>query len=106
MWDFLRRERRGFADWLLPHYHCLAAARIDANIHRAGQPFGERVLDALRRQTATNALTLHSGCSAMGSLSKSDEAQLKAQLEDAVISCNERCLYQSAKWSVFLQWYT
>ena len=36
----------------------------------------------------------------MGSLSKAEEAQLKAQLEDAVISCNERCLYQSAKWYV------
>ena len=36
----------------------------------------------------------------MGTLSQADEAQLKAQLQDAVISCTERCLYHSAKWCV------
>jgi anaphase-promoting complex subunit 8 len=34
----------------------------------------------------------------MSSLSQADEAQLKAQLQDAVMACTERCLYQSAKW--------
>lgn len=34
----------------------------------------------------------------MGLLSQADQAQLKAQLEDAVVSCTERCLYHSAKW--------
>jgi len=34
----------------------------------------------------------------MGTLSPADEAQLKAQLQDAVIGCTERCLYHSAKW--------
>ncbi|KAF2279913.1 TPR-like protein [Westerdykella ornata] len=38
----------------------------------------------------------------MGTLSKADEAILKAQLQDAVISCNDRCLYQSAKWAAEL----
>jgi anaphase-promoting complex subunit 8 len=36
----------------------------------------------------------------MGTLSPADEAQLKAQLQDAVIGCTERCLYHSAKWCV------
>jgi anaphase-promoting complex subunit 8 len=36
----------------------------------------------------------------MGTLSQADEAQLKAQLQDAVIGCTERCLYHSAKWCV------
>lgn len=36
----------------------------------------------------------------MGTLSQAEEAQLKAQLQDAVVACNERCLYQSAKWYV------
>lgn len=34
----------------------------------------------------------------MSALSPADEAQLKAQLQDAVVSCTERCLYNSAKW--------
>jgi anaphase-promoting complex subunit 8 len=33
-------------------------------------------------------------------LSHADEAQLKAQLQHAVVSCTERCLYNSAKWCV------
>ena len=37
---------------------------------------------------------------AMGTLSQADEAQLKAQLQGAVIGCTERCLYHSAKWCV------
>lgn len=38
----------------------------------------------------------------MGTLSQADEAQLKAQLQDAVIGCTERCLYHSAKWAAEL----
>ncbi|KAF2245933.1 cell division cycle protein-like protein 23 [Trematosphaeria pertusa] len=38
----------------------------------------------------------------MGTLSQADEAQLKAQLQDAAVSCTERCLYQSAKWAAEL----
>ncbi|KAF2685246.1 TPR-like protein [Lentithecium fluviatile CBS 122367] len=38
----------------------------------------------------------------MATLSQADEAQLKAQLQDAVVSCTERCLYQSAKWAAEL----
>ncbi|KAF2816219.1 cell division cycle protein [Mytilinidion resinicola] len=38
----------------------------------------------------------------MGTLSASDQAQLKAQLQDAVTSCTDRCLYQSAKWAAEL----
>ncbi|KAF1996490.1 anaphase-promoting complex subunit CDC23 [Amniculicola lignicola CBS 123094] len=38
----------------------------------------------------------------MGSLSHADEVQLKAQLQDAVGACTERCLYQSAKWAAEL----
>jgi len=34
-------------------------------------------------------------------LSKADETQLKAQLQDAVVACTERCLYHSAKWCVY-----
>lgn len=34
----------------------------------------------------------------MGSLSAAQEAQLKVQLQDAVVCCTERCLYNSAKW--------
>lgn len=34
----------------------------------------------------------------MSALSQAEEAQLKAQLQDAVVSCTERCLYNSAKW--------
>lgn len=36
------------------------------------------------------------------SLSKADEAILRAQLQDAVLACTERCLYQSAKWAAEL----
>lgn len=36
----------------------------------------------------------------MGTLSQADEAQLKAQLQDAVVAATERCLYHSAKWCV------
>lgn len=36
----------------------------------------------------------------MGTLSEADEAQLKAQLQDAVVASTERCLYHSAKWWV------
>ncbi|KAL5117354.1 Anaphase-promoting complex subunit 8 [Pleosporales sp. CAS-2024a] len=38
----------------------------------------------------------------MSSLSKAEEAQLKAQLHGAVAACTERCLYQSAKWAAEL----
>ncbi|CAI6297434.1 unnamed protein product [Periconia digitata] len=38
----------------------------------------------------------------MSSLSQAEEARLKAQLQDAVVSCTERCLYQSAKWAAEL----
>ncbi|KAF2021420.1 TPR-like protein [Aaosphaeria arxii CBS 175.79] len=38
----------------------------------------------------------------MSLLSKADEAKLKGQLQDAVISCTERCLYSSAKWAAEL----
>ncbi|KAF2746028.1 anaphase-promoting complex subunit CDC23 [Sporormia fimetaria CBS 119925] len=38
----------------------------------------------------------------MSGLSKADEAQLKAQLQHAVVACTERCLYQSAKWAAEL----
>ncbi|KAF1937000.1 anaphase-promoting complex subunit CDC23 [Clathrospora elynae] len=38
----------------------------------------------------------------MGTLSQADEAQLKAQLQDAVVGCTERCLYHSAKWAAEL----
>ncbi|KAF2793821.1 cell division cycle protein-like protein 23 [Melanomma pulvis-pyrius CBS 109.77] len=38
----------------------------------------------------------------MATLSQADEAQLKAQLQDAVVSCTERCLYHSAKWAAEL----
>lgn len=34
----------------------------------------------------------------MGSLSPADAAQLKAQLQDAVVCCSERGLYQASKW--------
>jgi len=36
----------------------------------------------------------------MGTLSQADEAKLKAQLQEAVVDCTERCLYHSAKWCV------
>lgn len=36
----------------------------------------------------------------MSTLSPADEAQLKAQLQAAVVACTERCLYHSAKWCV------
>ncbi|KAJ4293392.1 Anaphase-promoting complex subunit 8 [Kalmusia sp. IMI 367209] len=38
----------------------------------------------------------------MGSLSQADAAQLKAQLQDAVVCCTERGLYQSSKWAAEL----
>ncbi|KAH8732102.1 anaphase promoting complex subunit 8 [Phaeosphaeriaceae sp. PMI808] len=38
----------------------------------------------------------------MGALSPADEAQLKVQLQDAVVACTERCLYHSAKWAAEL----
>ncbi|KAF2844953.1 cell division cycle protein-like protein 23 [Plenodomus tracheiphilus IPT5] len=38
----------------------------------------------------------------MGALSPADEAQLTAQLHDAVVSSTERCLYHSAKWAAEL----
>ena len=34
----------------------------------------------------------------MAILSQADEAQLKGQLQDAVVACTDRSLYQSAKW--------
>jgi anaphase-promoting complex subunit 8 len=39
----------------------------------------------------------------MSTLSKADEAQLKAQLQAAVAACTERGLYHSAKWCVCAQ---
>lgn len=47
----------------------------------------DAVIAAIHRLSAT-----------MSALSPAEEAQLKAQLQDAVISCTERCLYNSAKW--------
>ncbi|KAF1809638.1 anaphase-promoting complex subunit CDC23 [Eremomyces bilateralis CBS 781.70] len=38
----------------------------------------------------------------MASLSEADAAQLQAHLQDAVVSCSERGLYQSAKWAAEL----
>ncbi|KAF2705802.1 cell division cycle protein-like protein 23 [Pleomassaria siparia CBS 279.74] len=38
----------------------------------------------------------------MSTLSAADEAHLKAQLQDAVTSCTERCLFHSAKWAAEL----
>ncbi|CAO2647137.1 Nn.00g080590.m01.CDS01 [Neocucurbitaria sp. VM-36] len=38
----------------------------------------------------------------MGTLSQADEAQLKAQLQDAVVASTERCLFHSAKWAAEL----
>ncbi|KAF1847748.1 cell division cycle protein-like protein 23 [Cucurbitaria berberidis CBS 394.84] len=38
----------------------------------------------------------------MGTLSPADEAQLKAQLQDAVVASTERCLFHSAKWAAEL----
>ena len=40
------------------------------------------------------------GNTTMGTLSQADEAKLKAQLQEAVVDCTERCLYHSAKWCV------
>jgi anaphase-promoting complex subunit 8 len=34
----------------------------------------------------------------MSALAPADEVQLKAQLQNAVVACTERCLYNSAKW--------
>lgn len=34
----------------------------------------------------------------MGPLSDHEVFHLRAALQDAVIKCSERCLYQSAKW--------
>lgn len=31
-------------------------------------------------------------------LTEQDTAQLRAALQEAVVKCSERCLYQSAKW--------
>lgn len=31
-------------------------------------------------------------------LSSHEIAQLRAALQDAVVKCSERCLYQSSKW--------
>lgn len=31
-------------------------------------------------------------------LNENDLSQLRAALQDAVVKCSERCLYQSAKW--------
>lgn len=36
----------------------------------------------------------------MSMLTPAGEAQLKAQLQDAVVAATERCLYHSAKWCV------
>ena len=36
----------------------------------------------------------------MGLLSDHEVYQLRSALQDAVIKCSERCLYQSAKWCV------
>ncbi|KAL5628718.1 hypothetical protein BROUX41_002109 [Berkeleyomyces rouxiae] len=36
------------------------------------------------------------------SLSYSDRVQLRAALQEAVVKCSERCLYQSAKWAAEL----
>lgn len=33
-------------------------------------------------------------------LSENETAQLRTALQDAVVKCSERCLYQSAKWCV------
>lgn len=33
-------------------------------------------------------------------LTKDDIEELRSRLEDAVIKCSERCLYQSAKWYI------
>ncbi|KAF3039025.1 Anaphase-promoting complex subunit 23 [Didymella heteroderae] len=38
----------------------------------------------------------------MSALSDDQVAQLKAQLQNAVLSCTERCLYNSAKWAAEL----
>ncbi|GME60625.1 Tetratricopeptide TPR-1 [Neofusicoccum parvum] len=38
----------------------------------------------------------------MSGLSESDTAQLQAQLRHAVVTCNDRCLYQSSKWAAEL----
>jgi anaphase-promoting complex subunit 8 len=34
-------------------------------------------------------------------LTKDDIEELRSRLEDSVIKCSERCLYQSAKWYIF-----
>jgi len=34
----------------------------------------------------------------MAALGKANADQLRITLQDAVIKCSERCLYQSAKW--------
>ena len=34
----------------------------------------------------------------MSALSQAEEAKLNTQLQDAVVSCTQRCLYHSAKW--------
>ena len=33
-------------------------------------------------------------------LTKQETQQLRSALQDAVVKCSERCLYQSAKWYV------
>ncbi|OSS46840.1 hypothetical protein B5807_08958 [Epicoccum nigrum] len=38
----------------------------------------------------------------MSALAPAEEAQLKGQLQDAVVACTERCLYNSAKWAAEL----
>jgi hypothetical protein len=57
---------------------------------------GELTANAYRRAVPPR----EHGNTTMGTLSQADEAKLKAQLQDAVVACTERCLYHSAKWCV------
>jgi hypothetical protein len=56
--------------------------------------------DTIEHRLDAIAARNHSERLDMSSLSPADEAQLKAQLQDAVVACTERCLYHSAKWCV------
>lgn len=81
----LKRERAPIIRALVAQPHELPNTAVRDIISTGSSP-----LFALRGAAATT----------MSGLTESDSAQLQAQLRHAIVACNERCLYQSSKWSV------
>lgn len=79
------RERAPIFRALVAQPHGLPNTAVRDTISTSSSP-----LFALRGAAATT----------MSGLTESDSAQLQAQLRHAIVACNERCLYQSSKWSV------